>query len=77
MKIRELNGTHVKEKNILVLATADVVTSYGNIHYVITEYDISPLFGKCIKEKAQGLFKISHLKFRDELTKYAKDTYKI
>ena len=70
MIIRKLNETFVKE-NILVLVTAGIVTSYGDVHYVITEYDVSPLFGKCIKEKAQELFKISHLKFRDEITKYA------
>lgn len=61
----------------MVLATAGVVTSYGDVHYVITEYDVSLLFGKSIKERVRELIIISHLKFRDELTKYAKDAYKI
>ncbi len=77
MIIRELNETLVKEKNILVLATADVATSYRNIHYVITEYGVALLFGKSIKERVWELIKISHPKFRDELTKFAKDTHKI
>ncbi len=60
-----------------ILAPASVVTSRGDDHYVITEYGVALLFGKSIKERALELIKISHPKFRDELTKYAKDTYKI
>jgi len=56
---------------------AGVVTSRGDVHYVITEYGVALLFGKSIKERVLELIKISHPKFRDELTKYAKDTYKI
>ena len=56
---------------------AGVVTSRGDVHYVITEYGVALLFGKSIKERARELIKIAHPKFRDELIKYAKDTYKI
>ena len=56
---------------------AGVVTSRGDVQYVITEYGVALLFGKSIKERSRELIKISHPKFRDELTKYAKDTYKI
>gem|GEM_PF-1780349 len=59
------------------LATAGIVTSYGDVHYAITEYGVALLFGKSIKERALELIKISHPRFRDELTKYAKDNYKI
>ncbi|TDJ54727.1 MAG: hypothetical protein E2O46_03960 [Ignavibacteria bacterium] len=62
---------------MLDLTTAGIVTSYGDVHYAITEYDVSLLFGKSIKERALELIKISHPRFRDELTKYAKDNYKI
>jgi len=61
----------------LDLATAGILTSYGDVHYVITEYGVALLFGKSIKERALELIKISHPRFRDELTKYAKDNYKI
>ncbi len=53
---------------------AGVVTSRGDVHYVITEYGVAHLFGKTLKERARELIKIAHPKFRDELTKYAKKT---
>lgn len=53
---------------------AGVVTSRGDVHYVITEYGIAHLFGKTLKERARELINIAHPKFRDELTKYAKET---
>lgn len=56
---------------------AGVVTSRGDVHYVITEYGVALLFGKSIKERVLALIRISHPRFRDELKKFAKDTYKI
>ncbi len=53
---------------------AGVVTSRGDVHYVITEYGVAHLFGKTLKERARELIKIAHPKFRDELSKYAKET---
>jgi 4-hydroxybutyrate CoA-transferase len=53
---------------------AGVVTSRGDVHYVITEYRVAQLFGKTLKERARELIRIAHPKFRDELTKYAKET---
>jgi len=53
---------------------AGVVTSRGDVHYVVTEYGVAQLFGKSLKERARELIKIAHPKFRDELTKYAKET---
>ena len=53
---------------------AGVVTSRGDVHYVITEFGVAYLFGKSLKERAKELIKISHPKFRDELTNYAKET---
>ncbi|GIK61120.1 MAG: acetyl-CoA hydrolase/transferase family protein [Ignavibacteriota bacterium] len=53
---------------------AGVVTSRGDVHYVITEYGIAHLFGKTLKERARELIKIAHPKFRDELTNYARET---
>ncbi|MFH0733216.1 MAG: acetyl-CoA hydrolase/transferase C-terminal domain-containing protein [bacterium] len=54
---------------------AGVVTSRGDVHYVVTEYGVAYLFGKSIKERARALINIAHPKFRDELTKFAKETY--
>ncbi len=56
---------------------AGVVTSRGDVHYVVTEYGVAQLFGKTIQERAKALINIAHPKFRDELTEYAKQTYHI
>ncbi len=56
---------------------AGVVTSRGDVHYVVTEYGVANLFGKSIQERAKSLIKIAHPKFRDELTEFAKSTYYI
>jgi acyl-CoA hydrolase len=56
---------------------AGVVTSRGDVHYVVTEYGIADLFGKTIQERARALIEIAHPAFRDELTEFAKKTYHI
>lgn len=56
---------------------AGVVTSRGDVHFVVTEYGVAPLYGKSIQERAKALIEISHPNFRDELTKYAKEVYNI
>jgi len=48
--------------------SAGVVTSRGDVHYVITEYGVAYLHGKTIRERSQALIGIAHPKFRDELT---------
>ncbi len=54
-----------------------VVTSRGDVHFVVTEYGIAHLFGKSIKERSRSLIKIAHPDFRDELIKYANEIYHI
>jgi acetyl-CoA hydrolase len=56
---------------------AGVVTSRGDVHYVVTEYGIADLFGKTIQERVKSLIEISHPAFRDQLTEFAKKTYYI
>ncbi len=56
---------------------AGVVTTRGDVHYVVTEYGVAQLFGKSIQERARALINIAHPKFRDELTKFAKEVYHI
>lgn len=51
-----------------------VVTSRGDVHYIVTEHGVAHLFGKSLKERARELIRIAHPNFRDELTKYAKET---
>ncbi|MFA7420370.1 MAG: acetyl-CoA hydrolase/transferase C-terminal domain-containing protein [Melioribacteraceae bacterium] len=56
---------------------AGVVTSRGDVHYVVTEYGVANLYGKTIKERVNALISIAHPNFRDELTNYAKKTFNI
>ena len=43
---------------------AGVVTSRGDVHYVVTEYGIADLHGKTMRERALALIAIAHPKFR-------------
>ena len=50
---------------------AGVVTSRGDVHYVVTEYGVAYLWGKTLRQRAEALIAISHPKFRDELYDFA------
>lgn len=52
---------------------AGVVTTRGDVEYVVTEYGIAYLKGKNIRERAMELINIAHPKFRDDLLKEAKE----
>ena len=52
---------------------AGVVTTRGDVHYVVTEYGIAYLHGKNIRERALALINIAHPKFRQWLLYEAKD----
>ncbi|HUT62353.1 MAG TPA: GNAT family N-acetyltransferase [Anaerolineae bacterium] len=51
---------------------AGVVTTRGDVHYVVTEYGIAYLHGKTIRERALALINIAHPKFRQWLFDEAK-----
>ncbi|MFW9928009.1 MAG: acetyl-CoA hydrolase/transferase family protein [Candidatus Thorarchaeota archaeon] len=51
---------------------AGVVTSRGDVHYVVTEFGAAELVGKTIRERVKALIKISHPNFQDSLEQYAK-----
>lgn len=51
---------------------AGVVTTRGDVHYVVTEYGIAYLHGKSIRERVLSLINIAHPKFRKELIQSAK-----
>ncbi len=52
---------------------AGVVTTRGDVHYVVTEYGIAYLHGKSIRQRTLALINIAHPKFRKELIKAAKE----
>lgn len=51
---------------------AGVVTSRGDVHYVVTEYGIAYLHGRSLQERAKAMISIAHPNFREELEKFAK-----
>lgn len=51
---------------------AGVVTTRGDVHYVVTEYGIAYLHGKSIRERVLALINIAHPKFRNQLIQAAK-----
>lgn len=54
---------------------AGVVTSRGNVHYVVTEYGIASLKGKSIRERALELIRVAHPKFRAQLLEDVRKNY--
>ena len=51
---------------------AGVVTTRGDVHYIVTEYGIAYLHGKSIRERVLALINVAHPKFRNELLQAAK-----
>jgi acyl-CoA hydrolase/RimJ/RimL family protein N-acetyltransferase len=51
---------------------AGVVTSRGDVHYVVTEWGVAYLHGRTIQERALALISVAHPKFRPELIREAK-----
>ncbi len=52
---------------------AGVVTSRGDVHYVVTEYGIADLHGKTIRERAMALILIAHPQHREQLMEEARN----
>ena len=46
------------------------------VDYVVTEFGISELRGKTLKERARALVEIAHPDFRDELRERARELYR-
>jgi acyl-CoA hydrolase len=44
-----------------------VVTSRGDVHYVVTEHGTAYLHGKTLRQRAEALISIADPKFRNEL----------
>ena len=50
---------------------AGVVTSRGDVHYVITEHGVAYLHGKTLRQRAEALIQVADPKFREELEQAA------
>ncbi|RTR26134.1 acetyl-CoA hydrolase/transferase C-terminal domain-containing protein, partial [Deinococcus radiophilus] len=46
---------------------AGVVTTRGDVRYVVTEYGVADLYGRSLSERAQALTHIAHPDFHEEL----------
>ena len=50
---------------------AGVVTTRGDVHYVVTEYGVAYLHGKSVQERTIALISIAHPDFREQLLRDA------
>jgi GNAT superfamily N-acetyltransferase len=65
-------GGTVSRIQAVLEAGAGVVTSRGDVHFVVTEYGVADLWGKTVRERAQALIEVAHPDFRSELVAAAK-----
>ena len=64
------NGT-VSRIATLLQPGAGVVTSRGDVHYVVTEHGVAYLHGKTLRQRAEALIQVADPKFRAELEQFA------
>jgi acyl-CoA hydrolase len=50
---------------------AGVVTTRGDVHYVVTEFGVAQLYGRTLRQRARALIDIAHPQFRDSLARAA------
>jgi acetyl-CoA hydrolase len=50
-----------------------VVTTRGDVQYIITEYGIADLYGKTLRQRTKLLIDIAHPNFREDLEKKARE----
>ena len=50
---------------------AGVVTSRGDVHYVVTEHGVAYLHGKTLRQRVEALIAVADPKFRTELEEFA------
>lgn len=54
---------------------AGVVTTRGHVHWVVTEYGITDLFGKNLKQRAKALIDLAHPDHRESLNRAFYDRF--
>ncbi len=55
---------------------AGVVTTRGHVHWVVTEYGLTDLFGKNLRQRAKALIDLAHPDHREELEKSSHNRFK-
>jgi acetyl-CoA hydrolase len=51
---------------------AGVVTSRGDVHFVVTEFGVADLWGRSVRERARQLIAVAHPAHREQLTAQAR-----
>jgi acyl-CoA hydrolase len=51
---------------------ANVVTTRGHVHYVVTEYGVAQLYGRTLRERAAALIGVAHPEHREGLEREAR-----
>jgi acyl-CoA hydrolase len=64
------NGT-VSRIAMMLRPGAGVVTSRGDVHYVVTEHGVAYLHGKTLRQRAEALLQVADPKFHGELEAFA------
>ena len=54
-----------------------VTTSRSHVHWVVTEYGKTNLFGKNLIQRAKSLIQLAHPDHREELEKQASKTFSV
>lgn len=54
---------------------AGVVTTRGDVHFVVTEFGVAQLYGKSLRQRARVLIDIAHPQFREALERAARERY--
>ena len=54
---------------------AGVVTSRNHVHYVVTEFGVAELYGKSVRQRTQALISIADPRFREEITRQARELH--
>lgn len=67
----EKDGKRISRIQPVLNPGAGVVTSEGDVHFVVTEYGIAELHHQGVGERARQLINAAHPDFREELEKYA------
>ncbi len=52
---------------------AGVVTTRGDVHYVVTEFGVAQLYGRTLRQRARALIDIAHPQFREALEQAARE----
>lgn len=78
-----LASTHTKKDGTLksnivpfIPGGSTVSAPRGMVQYVATEYGVAKLSGLSLRERAEAMIEIAHPSFREELSRYAGETFK-